>query len=231
MTTCSHRTSHLTLASHDVAELYSAVASSRVGCRALQPLQRVTALQLYSSTASTFYSTLHRPSAGKPTPARRRRGVASAMSDGEADAWAGDEVDAVPDEAVAAARAALGGRHRDARAAPAPRARSEGSGDDRARGAARTERTCTMTKHYSRRGFLSSTLRAASSRHEIVDLFHNLETRSSKLAPRAHLPPLLVPSSPANASSGTSTFPTRRMRFLPSFCRESSFFFRETSPP
>ena len=34
-----------------------------------------------------------------------------------------------------------------------------------------------------------------------------------------------------NASDGTSTLPTWRMRFLPSFCFSSSCFFRVMSPP
>ncbi len=34
-----------------------------------------------------------------------------------------------------------------------------------------------------------------------------------------------------NASLGTDTVPTWRMRFLPSFCFSSSFFFLEMSPP
>ena len=34
-----------------------------------------------------------------------------------------------------------------------------------------------------------------------------------------------------NASDGTDTVPNVRMRFLPSFCFSSSFFFRVISPP
>ena len=34
-----------------------------------------------------------------------------------------------------------------------------------------------------------------------------------------------------NASDGTATLPTWRMRFLPSFCFSSSFFLRLMSPP
>ena len=38
-------------------------------------------------------------------------------------------------------------------------------------------------------------------------------------------------STDMNASWGTSTLPSWRMRFLPSFCFSSSFFFRVMSPP
>ena len=38
-------------------------------------------------------------------------------------------------------------------------------------------------------------------------------------------------STAINASCGTSTVPKWRMRFLPSFCFSSNFFFRVTSPP
>ncbi len=38
-------------------------------------------------------------------------------------------------------------------------------------------------------------------------------------------------STAINASCGTSTLPSCRMRFLPSFCFSSSFFFRVISPP
>ena len=38
-------------------------------------------------------------------------------------------------------------------------------------------------------------------------------------------------STAKNASVGTFTDPRLRMRFLPSFCFSSSFFFRVTSPP
>ena len=34
-----------------------------------------------------------------------------------------------------------------------------------------------------------------------------------------------------NASLGTCTEPSWRMRFLPSFCFSSSYFLREMSPP
>ena len=38
-------------------------------------------------------------------------------------------------------------------------------------------------------------------------------------------------STAMNASLGTATLPTWRMRFLPSFCFSSSFFLRVISPP
>ena len=38
-------------------------------------------------------------------------------------------------------------------------------------------------------------------------------------------------STAINASDGTDTVPKVRMRFLPSFCFSSSFFFRVISPP
>ena len=38
-------------------------------------------------------------------------------------------------------------------------------------------------------------------------------------------------STAINASLGTDTVPKVRMRFLPSFCFSSSFFFRVMSPP
>ena len=65
-TTCSHRTSHLTLTSDDVAGHYSAGASSRVGCRALQHYSATWPLQHYSTTATILYSTLHHPSDSLP---------------------------------------------------------------------------------------------------------------------------------------------------------------------
>ena len=73
-TTCSHRTSHLTLTSDDVAGHYSARASSRVGCSALQHYSATWPLQHYSTTATILYSTLHHPSG--PWPLRPVRGCA-----------------------------------------------------------------------------------------------------------------------------------------------------------
>ena len=75
-TTCSHRTSHLTLTSDDVAGHYSGRASSSVGRSALQHYSATWPLQHYSTTGTTgtiLYSTLHHPS-GKCVPSLYRQG-------------------------------------------------------------------------------------------------------------------------------------------------------------